>query len=145
MTSPKTLWTSLAAAAALAGPLAALAQVAPVAIPLNAEQTVGDVGVGCTGVGQEKDNPRWKAYPIRVEAANPNADLLANMEIILSGKGGAELARVTCAGPWIMLRPPPGTYTLEGWLPGAGAKHQVVSVTAPASGQKIVTLIFPQT
>jgi len=146
MKSSKSLWTAIAAtaAASLGGPLLAHAEIAPVAIPLDGEQMVGDVGVGCTGVGQEKDNPRWKAYPIRVEAANPGGDLLANVEILLSGKGGAEIARVTCAGPWIMLKPAPGTYKLEGWLPGGGLKHQVTSFSPPASGQKIVTLYFPQ-
>ena len=145
MKSSKSLWTAIAAAAAtLGGPLLAHSQAAAVAIPLDGEQVVGDVSVGCTGIGQEKDNPRWKAYSIRVEAANPAGDLLANMEIILSGKGGAEIARVTCEGPWIMLKPAPGTYKLEGWLPGGGLKHQITSVTPPASGQRIVTLDFPQ-
>lgn len=145
MTFTRSLRAPLAALAA-AGLLApaALAQIAPVAIPLDAEQVVGAIPVGCTGIGQEKDNPRWSSYPLRVEAANPGGDLLGNMEIILTGKRGVELARITCAGPWIMLKPPPGTYRLEGWLPGGGLKHVFVTVTPPAHGQKIVNLVFPQ-
>jgi hypothetical protein len=145
MTSPKTLSTALAcAAAALGAPLLAHTQDAPVAIPLDGEQVVGGVAVGCTGIGQEKDDPRWKAYPIRVEAADRGGDLLANMEIVLSGKGGAELARVTCAGPWIMLRPAPGAYRIEGWLQGGGPEHRIASVSPPSRGQRIVTLVFPR-
>jgi hypothetical protein len=145
MKSSKSFLTAIAATAATLGaPLFAHSQGAPVTIPLDGEQVVGDVSVGCTGVGQEKDNPRWKAYPIRVEAANPGGDLLANMAVSLSGKDGAVLATVKCEGPWIMLRPSPGTYRLEGWLPRQGLAHQIASITAPASGQKIVTLVFPQ-
>ena len=146
MNPSKSLWTAVAASAAMSfgGPMLAYSQDTTVRVPLDGEQVVGDVSVGCTGIGQEKDNPRWKAYPIRVEAANPGGDLLANMALSLSGKDGAEVARVSCAGPRIMLRPAPGTYKLEGWLPRAGLQHQITSVSPPASGQKIVTLVFPQ-
>ena len=143
MSVSKSFSATLAAIVAALGAASAHAQPGPVRIPLDGEQVVGDIGVGCTGVGQQKDDPRWKAYPIRVEAANPGGDLLANMAISLAGKDGAVLASVSCAGPWIMLRPPPGVYKLEGWLRG-GAPHQVMTVSPPASGQKIVTLTFPQ-
>ncbi len=141
--SKSTMITLVAIAAASLGAASAHAQADPVRIPLDGEQVVGDVQVGCTGVGQQKDDPRWKAYPLRVEAANPAGDLLADMAISLTAKGGAVLASVKCAGPWIMLRPPPGVYMLEGWLRG-GSPHQVMTVSPPASGQKIVTLIFPR-
>jgi hypothetical protein len=131
-------------AAALGGAPLAHSQADPVRIPLDGEQVVGGVQIGCTGVGQSKDDPRWKAYPIRVEASNPGGDLLANVAISLSGKDGALLASVRCAGPWVMLKPPPGAYQLEGWMPGSGLKHQTAPVSPPASGQKTVTLIFPQ-
>jgi hypothetical protein len=142
--SKATTITLAAIAAAALGAASAHAQADPVRVPLDGEQVVGDVQVGCTGIGQEKDDPRWKAYPIRVEAANPGGDLLANMAVSVSGQDGAVLASVTCAGPWIMLKPPPGVYTLEGWLRGGNVKHQVATVSPPASGQKIVTLIFPK-
>ncbi len=130
-------------AATTLGASTAHAQADPVRIPLDGEQVFGDVSVGCTGIGQQKDDPRWKVYPIRVEAANRGGDLLANLAISLFGKGGAVLASVRCAGPWILLKPPPGVYTLEGWMPGSGLKHQVTSVSPPAGGQKVVTLVFP--
>jgi hypothetical protein len=117
---------------------------APARIPLDGEQAVGGVSIGCTGVGQSKDDPRWKAYPIRVEASNPGGDLLADIVVRLSDNGGAVLATVRCAGPWVMLKAAPGDYKIEGWMPGSGAPHQVASVSPPTSGQKVVSLIFPQ-
>jgi hypothetical protein len=132
------------ATAAVAAVTLARAQTDPVRIALDSEQVVGNVAVGCTGVGQSKDDPRWKAYPIRVEASNPAGDLLANVAITLSGKGGAALASVRCAGPWVLLKPPPGDYHLEGWMPGSDLKHQFAPVSPPAGGQTIVTLVFPQ-
>ncbi len=143
---PKTsIWMTLAAAAAILGAASlAHAGTALVAVPLDGEQVVGDIPVACTGIGQEKDDPRWKAYPIRVEASNRAGDLLADVAVSLSGKGGAVLASVTCAGPWIMLKPPPGVYKLEGWMPGSGLRHQITSVRPPARGQRVVALFFPQ-
>jgi hypothetical protein len=140
------IWTTIAgiAVAALGGASPACSRAAPLAVPLDGERVVGDIGVACTGIGQEKSDPRWKAYPIRIEASNPAGDLLADVEISLSGKGGAVLASVTCAGPWIMLRPPPGAYRLEGWIPGSGLRHQVTSVSPPASGQRVVALFFAE-
>ena len=144
MKSPKSFWMAIAATtvATLGAPWLACAQTAPVRIPLDREQSVGGVMVGCTGIGQEKDNPRWNAYPIRVEASNPAGDLLANFALAVSGKGGGSLATVSCAGPWIMLKPPAGDYTLDGWIPGSALKHQSASVSPPATGQRVVAMYF---
>jgi hypothetical protein len=132
------------AAVLMAAATASNAQPAPVAVPLDTEQVVGGVGVGCTGVGQSKDDPRWKAYPIRVEVSNPAGDLLADVAISVSNASGGLLATISCEGPWIMLRPAPGLYKLEAWAPGQGLPHRTASFSPPARGQRIVELNFPE-
>lgn len=116
---------------------------APMAVALDKEQMIGDVGVGCTGIGESKNDARWKAYPIRIEVANTKGDLLGDVAISLSGPSGKTLATVSCEGPWIMLRTPQGSYKLDAWMPGESFKHQTATFTAPAHGQRIVSVRFP--
>ncbi|MEO7026493.1 MAG: hypothetical protein ABI056_02970 [Caulobacteraceae bacterium] len=128
---------------------AAAPETAPIVVPLDSEATVGGLRVACTGVGQSKDDPRWKAYPIRIEFSNPAGDLLANGAIKVSNPAGAVLASVSCEGPWILLRPAgvvtgaKAAYRVAGWLPGKGYPSQTATFVTPASGQRIVDLRFP--
>jgi len=133
-----------AALLAAAGVAASQTEPTPTAISLDTEQTIGDIGVGCTGIGQSKDDPRWKAYPIRLEFANPAGDLLANVAVTLSTGSGRVLATVTCEGPWVLFRGAPGTYKVDAWMPGQGFKHQMGTFSPPASGLRIVSLRFPE-
>ena len=122
----------------------ALAQTAaPIAIPLDKEQSVGGIDVGCTGIGEAKNDARWKAYPIRVEAANMAGDLVANVAISLSKAAGDALATVSCEGPWIMLRAAAGSYRFDAWMPGETFKHQTGTFSLPTKGQRIVSIRFP--
>ena len=122
----------------------ALAQTAaPVAIPLDKEQSVGGIDIGCTGIGESKNDARWKAYPIRVEAANMAGDLLANVAISVSKATGAALATVSCEGPWIMLRGPAGNYRFDAWMPCETFAHQTGTFSMPVKGQRIVSIRFP--
>src|SRR5258707_13118261 len=114
----------LASAGGLAAALLAIAagqcaaQESPTAVGLDTKPTVGGVAVGCSGVGQAKAEPRWLAYPIRVEFADPARDYLANGAVSVSDASGHVLAAVSCDGPWILLRPAgAGAYKVKGWLP----------------------------
>ena len=118
-------------------------QSAPISVALDAEQTIGDLGVGCTGIGQSKNDDRWKAYPVRIEFSNPAGDLLANAVIAVSDSKGTTIATISCEGPWIMLRPAPGTYKVEAWTPGETFKHQFATFSPPTKGQRIVSVRFP--
>ncbi len=145
----RTFWAVLAAGTILtllAGAAAAQSamEATPTAIPLDSERTIGGVGFACTGIGQEKSDPRWAAYPVRLEFSNPAGDLLANVAVTLAGASGAVIATVTCEGPWILLHPAAGSYKVDAWLPGKGFEHQVTTFSPPAHGQKIVGLRFPE-
>jgi len=122
----------------------ALAQPGPVpAVPLDGERTVDGVGVGCTGIGQSKTEPRWGAYSVRVEFSNPAREYLANGAVEVFDRSGHSLTAVRCEGPWILLRLPPGTYRIKGWLVGQPAEPREASVHPPAKGQAQLILTFP--
>jgi len=137
----KSLSCTLLAGAALtllAGP----ASAQPVPLRLDRETVVNGIGVGCTGIGQTKDAPKWNAYSVKIEFADSQRGLLADETMTLS-QGGATLATVTCEGPWILLKLPPGkAYQVSGNVPGAPAT-QSMTVTAPSHGQGVFALTFP--
>lgn len=119
---------------------------APTAVPLDSEANFATLQIACTGVGQSKDDPKWKAYPVRIEFSNPAGDLLANGAATIA-RGGTNLASVSCEGPWILVRPTgagPGAYRLTGWLPGQGYKPLTQTLTFPTGGQKVIDLRFAQ-
>ncbi len=141
MRPPKTLSRTLFAGAALAlGAGGAVAQ--PVPLRLDHETVVNGIGVGCTGIGQTKDAPRWSAYSVKIIFADTQRALLADETLTLSA-GGAPIAAVTCEGPWILLKLPPGqTYQVEGHVPGASASASM-KIVAPSHGQGVFALTFP--
>ena len=141
MRPPKTVSHALLAGAALAlGAGAARAQ--PVPLKLDHETVVNGIGVGCTGIGQTKDLPKWNAYSVRVEFADRQGGLLAD-EILTLSKGGAEIFTVSCEGPWILLKLPPGeAYQVVGSVPGVAATA-TRTVKAPSHGQGVFALAFP--
>jgi hypothetical protein len=129
---------------AAAAPRAALAPAAaPVILPADAETAVGGVPVACTGVGQTKLDPRWEAYPVRVEVSNGRNEYLADAQIAVWDASGRSVLNVRCAGPWILLRPAQGAYRIEGRLPGLAAAPRTATFRPPAKGQMRLVLQFP--
>jgi hypothetical protein len=132
----------LAATALIAGP--SCGQDAPTPIGLDKEITIGGVDVACSGIGQEKADPRWTAYPARVEFSNPKQEYLSDGAVTVANAKGERLASVSCEGPWILLRPTtPGAYSIEGWIPGSGTKPQHGAFHSPGAGQVRLVLRFP--
>ena len=128
------------------GPTAAGGGPAPTAVPLDSEASFAGLQFACTGVGQSKDDPKWKAYPVRFEFSNPAGDLLANGAVTIA-KGGASLATISCEGPWILMRPTDaarGEYRVTGWLPGQGYRPLTQAFTVPSGGQRVIDLRFAQ-
>ena len=126
---------------ALAGSAAAEAQ----RVPLDGEAVIGGVGVACTGVGQVKNDPRWSAYPVRLEFADAKSNYLAGEAVTLSDPKGASILEVSCEGPWVLLKLPPGRpYRVEARLTDTPATQpRSAIVKAPAHGQARLVLVFP--
>jgi len=135
---------AVAAAGAVLIAHACIAQEAPIRIGLDKERAIGGLQVACTGIGQEKNDPRWAAFPIRVEFSNLKREYLSDGAVAVLDASGRRMAAVSCEGPWILLRPSePGRYGVEGWLPGTAVKplHGVFHI--PYKGQMRLILQFP--
>src|SRR5437763_7852691 len=77
--------------------------------PMDTPTAVGGIGAVCTGVGEEAQNPRWLAYPVRIEFSNGGAQYLAGAHVQVTTAGGKPIAGVDCDGPWVLFRLEPGT------------------------------------
>lgn len=113
-------------------------------IAMDQDVTINGVQTACTGIGDEAQaDPRWKAYPVRVEFSNGGQQYLSGAHVTLS-KGGQSLASFDCSGAWVLFKVEPGSYKVSATItdqPGAGEKS--ATFMAPASGQKRVIIVFP--
>ena len=104
--------------------------------------TVNGVETVCTGVGSAKDDPRWSAYPIKIVLATTGGANLANAHVSLT-RGGKEVAGLDCDAPWILFKPPAGSYTATATLiGGSGQSHNASFTTSGSGAQKEVTITF---
>lgn len=113
-------------------------------VALDQSVTVDKVEVACTGIGlTARSDPRWAAYPVRVEFAAPNGDYFSDEIVSLSTAAGEHLISVSCEGPWVLLKLPAGRYTIAARLNDVAAATQSATFSPPRSGQKLVMIHFP--
>ncbi|HXQ12703.1 MAG TPA: hypothetical protein VN805_17060 [Caulobacteraceae bacterium] len=134
---------ALAAVAIVVAATGAASAASPTSVPLDTETTVGGVPVACTGVGESKLNPHWNSYPVRVEFSGADNGLLADEALTIFDDAGAEVVSVACAGPWILLKLPPGSYRIEGRLPKTQAMPQSGYFRVTPDGPVHLELRFP--
>ena len=137
------IFAAAACAAALATP-ALIGSALADPLPLDQPITVDGITTVCTGIGEDAQNdPRWKAYPVRVEFSNDKAQYLAGAHVELS-EGGRTLASVDCSGAWLLFQLPAGNYQVHATLlyHRGDSKPRSASFSPPASGQKRVVLQF---
>jgi hypothetical protein len=124
--------TAFSAVAALTATRALAVQDTP--------SNINGVDTVCTGVGSAKDDPRWKAYPVKIVLATAGGADLANAHITLA-KGGQTVVETDCDAPWVLFKAPPGQYTATATLIGGSGQSHSASFTS-GSAQKEVTIIF---
>lgn len=133
---------------AFAAAMLAAAVVAPPAfadrLPMDRPVTIDGVATVCTGIGDEaQHDPRWPAYPIRVEFSNGGAQYLAGAHVDLKDGSGKPLVSLDCSGAWVLFQLPAGKYQVSATLlyhPEQPARS--ASFSPPATGQKRVVLEF---
>ena len=96
----------------------------------------------CAGIAESQDDPRWAAYPVRVEFANASDQYIAGVNLTLS-QGRKVLAHLSCSGAWLLFQLPRGRYQVMATRQDAPQAAQAsAAFTPPAKGQKRVVLIF---
>jgi len=116
---------------------------APVKLRLDEDKQLGAVTIACTGIGQSKHDPRWKAFPLRVEFANDQREILIGAVVTISDAAGTQLVSAECGGAWVMAKLDAGTYTVTVRITDTDAPPQTRTVKVPADGQARETFVFP--
>ncbi|WP_374575576.1 hypothetical protein [Phenylobacterium sp.] len=126
-----------------AAPALAQESAATVEMPLDQPTTIDGIEAACTGIGQTREDPAWKSYGVRIEFSNAKNEYLGAGAIRLKDRAGKVLLDASCDAPWILLRLPPGAYSVEGWLPGASLPARSAPISPPKEGQTRFVLQFP--
>ena len=94
----------------------------------------------CDGVTiANRNDPKWRAYSLRMEFAGKGGQYLGGETVNVKGE---EIdVSVTCQGPWVLMKLPAGSYHLSADVPDAG--HKEMDVRVPASGQHVALFSFP--
>jgi len=134
------IWAGGLALAVMAGP--ALAG----SLPMDQPITLNGIETVCTGIGDEAmHDPRWPAYPIRVEFSNGGAQYLSGAHFVLKDADGKALTSLDCDGPWVLLKLPAGKDYIAAASfpddPDDGVRSG--RFTVPSHKQKRVVLAFP--
>lgn len=112
-------------------------------LPMDAPTKFGAVEAVCTGVGSAKDDPKWASYPIKLEFSNSGAQFLSGENVKLMNQTGQQLAEFDCAGPWVLLQLPKGSYSVTAMIAQQNLGPKSAKFETPATGQKRVEIQFP--
>lgn len=108
-------------------------------LPMDAPIVLGNVETVCTGIGEGRNDARWKSYPIRVEFADAQARYIAGAHVALSDVAGRTEAEFDCSGAWVLFKMPRGLYSVSAQIGTASATEKFQT---PATGQMRVILRF---
>ena len=112
-------------------------------IPMDTPITVNGITTVCTGVGEDaQHDPRWMAYPVRVEFSNNGMQYVTGATVTLKDAKGKVLSVVDCDGAWVLFQLVPGQYSVSATLDGTHVPEASAQFSPPASGQKRVVLVF---
>jgi hypothetical protein len=128
-----------AAWAILATAASAEEKTAP--FPVDKPMSMRAIEAVCTGITSDaRADPRWAAYPLRIEVVGAGGEFLADAQVTLS-KGDEALAAVNCAGPWVLFKVMPGAYSVSAEIAGT---TKTARVNVGASDQARVILRFAE-
>jgi hypothetical protein len=120
--------------------LAATASLAQENLAADMPKAIDGIETVCDGTTiANRNDPKWRAYSLRLEFAGKGGQYLGGETV--SVKGDEIDVTVQCQGPWVLMKLPAGSYHVSADVPDAG--HKEMNVRVPASGQQVVVFSFP--
>ena len=90
----------------------------------------------CTGGGLEaRTDPKWAAYPLKLEFVGKYGQMLGDTKVTVTGSG--HTVDVHCNGPWTLMKLPAGSYHLS--VDVADAGHKEMNIRVPSK----LTIRYP--
>jgi hypothetical protein len=120
--------------------LASTAAFAAEELTADMPKAIDGIETVCDGTTiANRNDPKWRAYSLRMEFAGKGGQYLGGQTVNVKGQ---ELdVSVTCQGPWVLMKLPAGSYHISADVPDAG--HKEMNVRVPASGQHVAMFSFP--
>ena len=123
--------------------VSALATTAALAAEKLIEDTpkaIDGIETVCDGITiANRNDPKWRAYSLRMEFAGKGGQYLGGETVSVKGE---ELdVSVTCQGPWVLMKLPAGSYHISADVPDAG--HKEMNVRVSPRGQHVAMFSFP--
>jgi hypothetical protein len=106
------------------------------------ELTYQGIQYACTGVGESKEDPKWKTYPLKLMFTAGTKAYVADVSVTIQDSSGKIVLKVNCDSPWLLARLKSGNYSVTAQASGAGSK--TVQVSVPSSGQKEMVIRFSE-
>ncbi|KVK89874.1 carboxypeptidase regulator [Burkholderia ubonensis] len=131
MQHPRSM-SRFAIAAALAVGVAAGAYAQSDGLPAARQQ--GDVSFVSGGVGQDESTAFQRneaAWPLALRFTGAGGEFLADVHVRITDAKGAEVLKTDASGPYMLVKLPPGRYTVQASYQG---KDETRSVTVTAKG-----------
>ena len=120
----------------------AFSSVAADPLPMDRPLQLNGLEVVCTGIGESKDDPHWKAYPIRIEFSNGGAQYLSGATVKIT-QGARQIASLDCPGAWVLVKGTVGKYRVDASIDNSNAKTVSARINMGAGAQKRIVLRFP--
>jgi hypothetical protein len=118
-----------------------LAQEAAPTLPFDSPVSMREMEAVCTGIGADaRNDPRWQAYPLRIELVGRAGEYLGEALVSLM-RGDEAIISVRCRGPWLLLKLAPGAYNVTAEVENVS---KTAPATVPATGQARVVIRFPE-
>ena len=118
----------------------------PAAVGVAAQDQImeqGGVRYVCTGIGESKEDPRWRAFALKlVFATEPRGALLSNVRSRISDRAGRVVLDVHCPDePWLIAGLAPGRYRIS--ATANGGFNRTVNIVVRPGRQTYTVIRFP--
>ena len=122
--------------------LSALASVPALAQDGDPILEANGIKYACAGVGKaSRGDPRWPAFPVRLEFAAANGDFLGDPAVTITDAGGKPVFSAQCDGPWVLIELPTGSYKVHATgQKGQYAKDFDIAIKSGAQTKKTIRL-----
>lgn len=107
----------------------------------DTELTYQSIQYVCTGVGESKEDARWKAYPLKLVFTAAGRAYVAEVSATIKDSAGNVVLQTTCDAPWLLAKLTPGKYSIAASADGGGTK--TATLTVPSVGQQQFVIRFP--
>jgi len=127
---------------AIAAALFAVGAQAEDPMVMDQPVTISGIETVCTGISESKLDPRWHAYPVRVEFSNKAAQYVVGAHVVLAKADGTALSQFDCPASWVLFKLAPGKYKVTASIGSGPGDTADADFSPPAKGQKRVVLRF---